>query len=86
LTLSLEEQLAFTHRKKEQAFARTLRAMKTNRDAIIALMPEGIEEGFEDYGDDSWHRSHAELTTEQLKELRDACNYQLFKMRQGWVT
>jgi hypothetical protein len=84
LTLSLKEQEEYVRRVGEKAFARTLRFMKDHKAEIIEMMAEGIREGYEQYGDSSWHLPHAALDLDQKQELRDACNRQAMKMRQGW--
>lgn len=84
--IPLEEQKAYVRRVGGKAFAMTLRLMKANKQKIIEMMEDGIEEGFEKYGDKSWHLSHAELTQDQFEELRDACNRAAMKLFQGWPT
>jgi hypothetical protein len=82
--LTLEEQLAYFDRKAEQAYARTLRAYKDRREAILCEARRRMVDSHPLYGDRSWGKSYEALHQDELEEMADSVNYRLMKMHQGW--
>lgn len=82
--LTLEQQLEAVDRYAERAYTNVLKLVKANKHAIIAMLKEGVREGFPQYGDAAFHKSFDELTIDQLQEIRDAGVYGVAKLTQGW--
>lgn len=78
--MNREEQLAIIRRDLPLARNR-LSAMLAPDDEIDQLTIARVSAGYDEFGDDSWHKQPYELRQDIREEIADALAYLVFLMR-----
>jgi hypothetical protein len=88
MTISLADQLEHFDRKCEQALARRVARLRDPeyKARVIAEARRRLVAKHPEFGDEMFHRTHADLAQAELEEDADGLNYRLARQYQGWPT